>query len=151
MKRPGPPCTVCAHPKRSEIDASNGTAKRVGAKFGVSASTLQRHRSKCLVEAKASKRPSLPPPPTTERDALLAAAAKVKASIDKAETEDLPRLLTSLNAISKRLGQLDEGRDVTEAEVLKSAAFQRLTTRALAALKPYPDAARALMQALEGA
>jgi hypothetical protein len=44
-------CTVCSHPKRSEIDAallSPGTLRDISARYGTSKSSLERHRGTCV-------------------------------------------------------------------------------------------------------
>lgn len=151
MKRPGPPCAVCVHPRRSEIDGARGAAQlRKATALGVSRSALDRHRKHAsnVVE----KTEAMPPPaPTTEREALLDALAKAKQGLAKTETEDLPRVLNAITSISKRLGQLDADREISEEEIVRAPAFRSLLERFREALRPYPDAVGAMLRAIEGA
>jgi hypothetical protein len=149
MKR-GPSCSVCSHPKRETIDASGGMRlESVAKRFGVSKSALDRHRKHAA--AVAPKTRTVPPPPTTEREALLDALAKAKQGLSRTETDDLPRLLTAINAISKRLAALDEDREVTGEQITASSWWQRFEAIFVEALRAYPDAARAVMKAIEEA
>lgn len=156
MSRKGKPCSVCANPRVAEIDATKGSYTTVAPRFGIAPTTLQRHRIHRREEAEAAARkaaapPSVPPPPTTERELLLTAAARVQASLAKAETEELPRLLAAVNAITKRLQALDEVREVTEEEIVRSKAWRSILARLEAALRPYPEAARAMLLSLGAA
>jgi hypothetical protein len=151
MKRPGPPCTLCSHPLRAEIDADQSAPKRAAKKFGIAATTLQRHRSHASKLDEKSDTPSLPPPPTTEREALLDALALAKHGLSRTEMEDMPRLLNAITGISKRLAQLDEEREITEEDLAKSPAFRAVVARFVEALQPYPEVALVVLQALEAA
>lgn len=152
MKRTGPPCSICIHPRLAEIDAERGPVERVAKRFGVSKSALDRHRkhaSKPVEKQEATTLP--PPPPTTEREALLDGMARLKASLAKAELDDLPRITTAITSLGKRLEVIEAGREISESEIVKAPAFRSLLERFVEALRPYPEAARAMLAALEAA
>lgn len=141
----GPSCTICANPDRAAIDASRGDVRRVAARFGVTKSALDRHRKHA---SKPVAKSDTVPPPTTEREALLDALAKAKHGLTRTETEDLPRLLNAIMALSKRIAQLDEDRDVSDEDILRSKVWAAMKARIEVAIGPYPEAARALARAL---
>lgn len=146
--KPGPSCSICAHPKRADIDAARGATERIAKRYGVSKSGLDRHRKHATNVVGKSDTPSVPPPPTTEEEALLDALAKAKAAMAKCETEDMPRLLNAITGISKRLALLGEARVVSEEDIVRSPTWRSLLTRLETALRPYPEAARAMARAL---
>lgn len=146
--KPGLSCSVCAHPRLADIDASKGTVVRVASRYGVSKSALDRHRKHASKPVAKGDTPSLPPPPTTEREALLDALAKARHGLSKCETEDFPRMLNAMNGITKRLRELDAERDITLEDIARAPAWKALLARFEVALRPYPEAARALAKAL---
>ena len=47
-------CSACRHPKRREIDrllVDGATVRDVGARYGLTKSTVDRHRNRCLARA----------------------------------------------------------------------------------------------------
>lgn len=92
-----------------------------------------------------------PPTPTSEREALLDALARLRQGFSRAETDDLPRIANAITGVSKRLAELEEQVDVTEAQIVKSAAWRSLLGRLETALRAYPEAARAMARALSEA
>jgi hypothetical protein len=153
MKR-GPVCSVCIHPKRAALEAlrPGAPSDRKAAAMGVSRAALARHRKHAAASGPTGpKKETLPPPaPTSERDALLDALARLRGSLAKAEADDLPRIAKALTELGKRLQSLDEDREVTQEQIVKSKAWQELLGRLEVALRPYPDAARAMARALAG-
>ncbi len=148
MKR-GPTCSVCVHPRRVEIDADGRAAARVAQAFGCAASSLHRHRHH---KKKAPKKFTPPPEPsqdTNERDALLAALGRLRAALARAEAEQLPRIANAITAASKRLQAIAEEAEISEADIVGSRCWRAILARLEAALRPYPDAARAMLDALE--
>jgi hypothetical protein len=141
----GPPCTVCSHADRAAIDASRGDIRRVAARFGVTKSALGRHRKHA---PKPVAKSDTVPPPTTEREALLDALAKAKHGLTRVETEDMPRMLNAMSSISKRLAQLDAERDLSLEDIAKAPAWRDLLAKLDVALRPYPEACRAMAKAL---
>lgn len=149
MRRTGPPCSVCAHPRRAEIDADARAQVRVAKKFHIAASTLQRHRANCTP---STPKATLPPPPhlTPEREleSVETGMARFVQMMARAEAEELPKLVRGLQDLKKIRDELMKKREVTEEQVLASRWWAEFKSRMLDALRPYPDAARALVQAL---
>ena len=149
---PGPRCAICTHPRRGEIDSTRGPVLRVAKRFDVSKSALDRHRK----HAEVAPPPSLPPPPPLTPDGALAALeagmARIAHEMAKAASEELPKLTKAWEALEKARDRAIVAREVTEEQVLASAWWSGFKARIVEALRPYPDAARAVVKAMaEGA
>ena len=152
-------CTVCAHPKREEIDRAlvGGASNRsVASLYDASEAAVRRHKANHLpaklVMAQAVEE-------VAEADALLGQVkglqGRAYALLDKAE--EAGELRTALSAIreargnlellAKLLGELDE-RPVVNLNV--SPEWLELRTVIVTALEPHPEALGAVVGALEG-
>jgi hypothetical protein len=153
-------CTVCAHPKREEIDRAlvGGASNRSAASlYDVSEASVRRHKGKHLpgklVMAQAAEE-------VAEADTLLEQVkglqGRAYAVLDRAE--QVGELRTALSAIreargnlellAKLLGKLDE-RPVVNLNV--SPEWLELRAVIVTALQPHPEAMSAVVGALEGA
>lgn len=146
--KPGLSCSVCTHAKRADIDADGRSVVRVAKRFGVSKSALDRHRNH---PTKTAPKSDTVPPPTSERDAILDALARLRQSLSKAELDDLPRIADAITKMGKRLEIIDLGRELTFDELMRSKAWRTLLDRIALALKPHPEAALALARAFGSA
>ena len=154
-------CTVCAHPRREEIDRALvegvSTAEISGRYRTVGERAVRRHRSnhlpaKLVMAEKAAE--------MAEADDLLDQVGDLQrralAILDKAEAAG--ELKTALSAIreargnlellAKLLGELDE-RPVVNLNV--SPEWLELRALIITALEPHPEALGAVVGALEGA
>jgi hypothetical protein len=151
-------CTVCAHPRRQEIDARlvAGTPLReISALFrGISEDALFRHRSDHIPAALAKAQDAAD---VAHADALLAQVrglqARALAILDAAEQGG--QLMAALAAIrearaclellAKLLGELDER---PQLNVILTPQWAQVRAALLVALGPYPDAKTAVAGAL---
>ncbi len=154
-------CTVCAHPRREEIDRAlveGVSAAEISGRYRtVGERAVRRHRSnhppaKLVMAEKAAQ--------VAEADDLLEQVGDLQrralAILDKAE--EVGELKTALSAIretrgnlellAKLLGELDE-RPVVNLNV--SPEWLELRTVIVTALGPHPEALGAVVGALEGA
>jgi hypothetical protein len=154
-------CTVCAHPRREEIDRALvegvSTAEISGRYRTVGERAVRRHRSnhlpaKLVMAEKAAE--------MAEADDLLDQVGDLQrralAILDRAE--EVGELRTALSAIreargnlellAKLLGELDE-RPVVNLNV--SPEWLELRAVIVTALQPHPEALGAVVGALEGA
>ena len=153
-------CTVCAHPKREEIDRAlvGGASNRSAASlYDVSEASLRRHKGKHLpaklVMAQAVEE-------VAEADTLLEQVkglqGRAYAVLDRAEEAGELRTVLSaireargnLELLAKLLGKLDE-RPVVNLNV--SPEWLELRAVIVTALEPHPEAMSAVVGALEGA
>ncbi len=100
--RPGyePQCSVCSHPKRSEIDLEllQSSVRRTAARHGLSKSAVQRHRDRHIAELLAAGEQVL------ERRLALA-APQLRARLEEihAETQDFYSSIKGVeNAVAQR-------------------------------------------------
>jgi hypothetical protein len=154
-------CTVCAHPKREEIDRAlveGVSAAEISGRYRtVGERAVRRHRSnhlpaKLVMAEKAAE--------VAEADSLLDQVGDLQrralAILDTAEAAG--ELKTALSAIreargnlellAKLLGELDE-RPVVNLNV--SSEWLELRAVIVTALEPHPEALGAVVGALEGA
>lgn len=153
-------CTVCTHPKRGEIDAAlvAGEAYRhIAARFGISTGALQRHREhlpKQLVKAQEQEdvRQAL----DVIRQLRLINGATLNILKQASEQKDgdlalkaVDRIQRQLELQARLLGELNDGATVN---IYAAPEWLALRGVMVAALQPYPEAARAVSRALsEGA
>jgi hypothetical protein len=150
-------CTVCAHPKRTEIDAalvSGDSFRNIAQRFALGHYTVRRHHADHLPAAltKATEATEV-----AQADTLLAQVrdlqSRALAILDAAEAQgDLRTALGAireargnLELLAKLLGELDE-RPVVNLVM----APEWLTIRAaiLMALSAYPEARQAVVERL---
>jgi hypothetical protein len=167
----GPDCRVCVHAQRHLIELAlvHKLPMRVIAKrFDVSHWSILRHKqnhmSPQLIAALAmAVRPSeidLEQLQRSESEGLLSALISQRARLALLsemcfEQGELHAAVTverattaSLELTSKLLGMIIQRHDVRSTSMLLSADYLQLRATVVAALKPYPDAARAVGAAL---
>jgi hypothetical protein len=166
-------CGACQHPKRAALDAAivaGDSLRMLAARFGISKSTLHRHKTQHLLEAIAYEGPAAGP--EVWGDLL---AKRIEALGDRAErlfgkAEDVMRraerrrdgrtVLSAIKAASGVLGELrgalelnaklaGQLRDGMTVNVLVMPEWQRLRGAILAAVEPFPEARAAMVKALE--
>jgi hypothetical protein len=171
MSKPGAKCTVCASEHRHKIDIGlvHQVAARVLAeRFGLSKDAIHRHAANHLTPAQraailAAQRPSaidLDALRTTESEGLLAGLVAQRARLlVKADTAmewgDIKGSVAAEGAIAgnytlvaKLLGQLVQVHDVRHTNLLVSPDYLKLRTALVDALRPFPEAGRAVAAAL---
>lgn len=171
MGRRGTRCTVCDHDHRHQIEIglTHGVAARVlGDRFGLSKDAILRHARNHLTPAQRAAILSAQQPAAIDLEALRTAESEgliaslvaqrarllVKADF-AAEHGDVKGSVAAENAITanltlvaKLLGQLVQVHDVRHTNLLVSPDYLKLRSTLIAALRPFPDAARAVGEAL---
>lgn len=150
-------CTVCRHLKRDSIDLLllEGRSERsIAEQFGVSAAAIHRHKDHLPgTLAKAHEAHETVSAGTlldrlrdlnVETRAILAETRKKKEH--DLSLKALARLEKQLELEGKLLGELKE--NATTIHVYSSPEWLSLRGVVIAALHPYPDAARAVSRAL---
>jgi hypothetical protein len=171
MGKPGARCTVCAHERRHQIEIGlvHGVAARVlGERFKLSKDAIHRHAANHLTPAMraailAAQKPTaidLDALRTSESEGILAQLVGQRARLlshgDLAlELGDVKAcvavesaLTGNLTLVAKLLGQLVQHHDVRHTSILISPDYLRLRSTLVDALRPYPDAMRAVGAAL---
>ncbi len=153
-------CTVCTHPEREAIDQAvvlgepiRGIARRFD---GAERDALRRHQahiSPALARIAEQRAEAGAVTAAQRLEELYGRASKVldaaegegKASLSLAAIRELRGLVELLAKIS---GELDE-RPVTVINLAESAEWVQLRGMIMAALAPHPDAAQAVVAAIE--
>ncbi|WP_438277983.1 hypothetical protein [Nitrobacter sp.] len=171
MGKRGTRCTVCDHDHRHQIEIglTHGVAARVlGDRFKLSKDAILRHARNHLTPAQRAAILSAQKPAaidlealrTTESEGLIASLVAQRARLlvkadFAAEHGDIKGSVAAENAITanltlvaKMLGQLVQVHDVRHTNLLVSPDYLRLRSTLIAALRPFPDAARAVGAAL---
>lgn len=171
MGKKGTPCTICSHARRHQIEI--GLVHRVplrvlARRFECSPDALHRHRHKHLSPMMAAailcaQQPSavdLEALQRNESEGLLAQLVTQRARLQQHSDLSLElgnaagavaaeRAITSnLELVAKLLGSIVQRHEVTRTSILISADYLTLRASLVQALRPYPDAARAVGQAL---
>lgn len=172
MGKTGSPCTICTHEKRAQIDLGIVHALSVpalAARFNVSADAIYRHRRRHLTAVQRAAilhalKPSaidLEKLQATESEGLLAQLVTQRARLlqqgDLAvELGDVRSAVAVENAITanlalvgKLMGQLVTRHEVRSASILISPDYIALRGTIMTALRPFPDAARAVAVAIQ--
>jgi hypothetical protein len=154
VKRSGPPCSVCKHPELAAIDCDARPVRTVSARFGIPSSTLQRHRDHRAVETKKAARPSKPASIVPSKDlelrtVLLETLDSLRRGLVGADASDVPRITGAITRAVKELRDLLNEQELTWGMLMKSPLWNELLERLFAALKPYPEAARAVVEAFK--
>jgi hypothetical protein len=167
----GKACTICRHNRRHQIEialAHRVPLRVIAARFAVSLDAVGRHRRNHLSPAMvaailAAQKPSevdLEQLQRSEAEGLLsqlvAQRARLQQHADMAlELGDVGRAIASeraitsnLELVAKLLGQLVQHHEVTRTSILISADYLQLRHAIVSALRPFPDAARAVGAAL---
>jgi hypothetical protein len=173
----GQHCHVCEHPRRSEIELA--IARRVGyrqieQKFGPSIYSLHRHRRghmppQLLVALETTALPTvvdLDALRKSESEGLLMTLVTQRARLfqllDTAEQcGDLKaaatihgRILDSVGMVARLLGEISTHSSTTVNQLLVAPEYLTLRAGLIRALRPFPDARRAVaavLRELEGA
>lgn len=153
-------CKVCAHPDRAEIEAAivGGLSNvQAGKRWGVSKDSIRRHKDGHLspaLRAVAAGRETAGAVKALDRlEALYAQASSVleaansegKASLSLAAIKELRGIVELLARLT---GELDERPTVQVLNVAASPEWDALRGVVLGALRPYPEAGRAVALAL---
>jgi hypothetical protein len=168
MAKP-PRCTICRHRERPAIDlalARGITAKAVAKRYDIGIHALYRHRKDHLTPAVKAR--LLAGPDTeldlenlkeTEAQSLLAHVVALRHRIfghlDLAEEvgdaysaqRAVAQLPTNLELMARLLGELGVGSTHT-TNILIAPQYLEMRVALVEALRPYPEAARAVSQAL---
>ena len=149
-------CTICSHESRTDIDAAlvaEEPYRHIATRYGTSTGALQRHREHLpsqLVKAREAEE-------ITQADTLLEQVRSLQTRalsiLDRAdESGDLKTALSAIREARSNLELLGKlaGELQQEGTVNVTVSPEWLTLRAvvIAALTPYPDAARAVSKAL---
>jgi len=169
----GTACSICQHAKRHliEIGLTHHVPLRVLARrFECSPDALQRHRHNHLTPQMmaailVAQKPSEIDLETLERgeaEGLLAQLVTQRARLQQHSDLSLElgnaagavaaeRAITSnLELVAKLLGSIVQRHSTTHTSILISADYLTLRAAIVGALRPYPDAARAVGSALHG-
>lgn len=167
----GAPCSVCAHERRHQIEIglTHGVSARVlGDRFKLSKDAILRHSRNHLTPAMraailAAQKPSaidLDELRTSESEGLLSALVAQRARLHQhgdlaLELGDVKAcvavegaITANLTLVGKLLGQLIQHHDVRHTSILISPDYLRLRATLIDALRPFPDAMRAVGAAL---
>jgi len=159
-------CTVCAHPKRSEIDrtlvAGEVSNRRIASQYGMSERAIRDHKANHLKVRmlKAAERREEADIRTAidvvgQLRAINGASLTILKDARDARDGDLAlkaidRILKQIELQAKLIGELQqEG----TTNITISPQWLHVRTVLVSALKPYPDAAQAValgLQAIEG-
>lgn len=154
------PCSVCIHIARREIDRAlleNVPLRSVAAKHGVSVTALHRHKNGHIPPALAQAAEAQE---VADADSLLEQLQALRARADAitAQAEQTGDLRTALAGIREMRATLEvllevqgELQRAPYINIAVSAEWAQLRTVIVQALEPYPDARRAVAEALEGA
>jgi hypothetical protein len=151
-------CTVCDHPARAEIDraSAGGTEsnRSVAARLGLTPAAVHRHaRAHVATELRRARDAA----DVARADSLLDEVRGLQARTLRilASAEAAGDAATALRAVreargglellAKLLGELDEAPTVN---VSVNAGWPALRTALLSALEPFPEARRAVVQAI---
>lgn len=145
-------CTVCSHPERGAIDAAIVAGipnRRIAARFSVTEQAIRRHAKAHLVErlrAQAAAEAIEAKGLLKQIDDLRAAAMGILAQAYrggdlKTALQGIAQARSCLELQARLLGQLDE-RPVVN--ILVTSEWRRIRDVMVEALRPYPDAARAV-------
>jgi hypothetical protein len=167
----GTPCTVCNQKSRPQIEIGivhRVPARVLAARFDVSKDAILRHaknhltpvqRAALLVHAKPQP-VDLEALRTSESEGLLSQLVAQRARLQQAaelalEIGDVRATVAAeggitgnLSLVAKLLGQLVQHHQVTRTNLLVSPDYLRLRAALIKALRPYPDAAKAVGAAL---
>lgn len=161
-----PRCSICARPDRDAIDEElkrGRTLRALAKKFGTTDSTLDRHKQH--IGASASVRhaagashasacaPLVEPMKTSELVTKLEAIVQQQV-LRLATEEDLSeiersKMQTSAMTTLSHLAKLQGRTELSERRILESPALRRIQQAMIAALTPWPEALRAVGEALQ--
>jgi hypothetical protein len=161
-RKPGMKCKICQRPDRERIDAAIVIGKSlnsIAVDCGISPSSVQRHRDKCLAATLAKAAPAVAAAEIDHGTNLAASAAQLrdKALSILAKAERAGDLKTALigvreaarcvDLLGRVTGDLDTG---ITLNVAVAPSLTQLQQAILLALGPFPEARRAVVSALSG-
>lgn len=153
-----PKCTVCHHPECESINREliAGASKRtVANRYGLSPAAVQRHKAhipKTLAKAKEHKE-------VVQADSVMGDISMIRSRLltllDIAEREGdikntctvIKELRSTIELLAKVSGELETK---TEINIIQNNTWIEIRTCVIDALKPYPEARRAVIHSLEG-
>ena len=155
------PCRVCDHTERPDVDAaivSGLSDPKVAKQFGISKDSVRRHRISHLspaLQALAVEREK--EGARTALDRMEALYEKASAVLEAANADGKPSLSLAairelrgiVELLAKLNGELDDRPTVQVLNVTASPEWDALRGVVLTALRPYPEAGRAVALALE--
>lgn len=171
MGRSGPQCTICRHEKRVSIELAivhGVSAPVLAARFACSKFAIIRHSKAHLSPAQKAALLSATTPSKVDVEALrtsesenilhglVAQRVRLHSYAERAaEFGNFAGAIAAENSIQHNLalvarlvGQLTQRIDVRHTNLLVSPDWLRLRQTLIAALKPYPDASRAVARAV---
>jgi hypothetical protein len=154
-------CAVCAHAEHTQIDldiAGGASLRAVGLRFGISRSSISRHRLNHLNPALvtvAKKRQASAKSAGSFLDRVQALIARTEALVSAAEKAGnmsqtvaaIRELRATVELWGKATGELNE-RPVTVINVETTVEWLDLRTVFMQALEPFPEARRAVADRL---
>lgn len=172
-KPPGPPCRVCASTRRETIENAirrGGTTAEVANTYGLGRKSIRTHAEKHMVPpvmiaderaaAGAAEATAAPVVVTRTRAADASPLDRARLNADEAlaalqqgearglPPKDLAALRNALTNAEKFYAQLASSRALTPEAIVRTAGWTALVGEIAEALKPYPDAARAVLAAM---
>ena len=151
-------CTICSHPQLHAINKAlvSGTSFRdIAGQFGVSKSAVERHQAehlpKVLTKAAEAEEVRQALDVLQQLKAINGAALRVLRDAQSAGDGELTlksvdRVMKQIELQAKLLGDLDERPQIV---LVQSPEWLALRTRLVAVLRPYPEAAHAVVEALD--
>lgn len=149
MKRTGPPCSICAHPKRAAIDADRRPIAKVAKTFRLAASTLHRHRAHLATVDGAPL--EISDDPVDPRELTVDVLKVLRACLKVARGDSAPSVAKAIGPHTRLLARLDGQLEITQAQIVRSRPWKELMALLDGVLERHPLAAKEWCQALERA
>jgi hypothetical protein len=160
MGKRGPTCSICKDPRIEEINSKIASQEKladISRQFAVSEDALSRHKEKCIIKALAASPNTkdiingdnlldqLQAARTSALDLLDKAIAAQDTKVYGAPSNYLREIRAQIELWAKLEGQID---DRPQINVLILPEWVELKTKIVAALRLYPEALRAVRDAL---
>lgn len=152
-------CTVCTHSEREEIDAAlvaaSDSLRAIAGRFGVSRSSLMRHRDKhlpeALVLAQEAQEIAHADDLVAQMQSLQRRTLKILTKAERGHniqgtSSIIGQARRNIELLGKLMGELQQEGTVN---IVLAPEWMELRTVILAALAPHPDARLAVARALE--
>lgn len=153
-----PLCTICTHPKRKEVEkaiVAGESSRSIAKRFGSSSAAVLRHKNNHIAEhlEKAQEVKEV-----AQADSLLEEISNLRSRVVTVldETERVRDWQTFLKAHKELRSYLElfaklEGRlQSNQVNILVQPVWIEVKAVIMSALKPYPQAAAAVVEALKG-
>lgn len=122
-------------------------AARIRAEFG--SNGVDKAPPSASSASAAPAQPAAPPIDTTDPEkTAIAVLEKLIAELQNVKSERLPSLANSITKAAKLVAELRGLVDVTETQILRSPAWVKLRNAVWGALEPYPEAMKAVNDAI---